>query len=115
VNDAIDITHDHRRIILGLLEKNLPDTVAWIYGSRIKCTSRPNSDLDLVVFSAPDQKMQVYNLKEAFEESDLPFRVDLFIWHDIPKQFQENIKNEHVVLQEGKNHLKRNSVKDQKI
>ncbi|MGC5098445.1 hypothetical protein ACPXA0_25945, partial [Escherichia coli] len=69
---------------------------------RVKWTSRPQSDLDMVVFIAPDQKSQVYNLKEAFEESNLPFRVDLFVWDEVPEQFRKNIKTAHVVLQENR-------------
>ncbi|WP_148307620.1 nucleotidyltransferase family protein [endosymbiont of unidentified scaly snail isolate Monju] len=38
----------------------------------------PWSDLDLVVFAGPAQKNVVAELREAFEENELPFRVDLF-------------------------------------
>ena len=53
----------------------------------------------MVVFAEQDQRDQVSNLKEAFEESHLPFRVDLFIWDEVPERFHKNIKNNHVVLQ----------------
>lgn len=52
----------------------------------------------MVVFAEAQQKLQIFCLKEAFEESDLPFRVDIFVWKDIPTQFQKNITQEHVVL-----------------
>ena len=38
------------------------------------------------------------HLREAFEESDLPFRVDLFVWDRIPEQFKAQIEAEHVEL-----------------
>ena len=47
----------------------------------------------------PGQRESFFKLKDAFEESDLPFRVDLFVWDEIPSQFQENIRQEYVVLQ----------------
>ncbi len=97
----IDITADQRKIILTLLRQHLPDTSAWVYGSRAKWTSRPQSDLDLVVFTNPKQRQQVGALREAFEESNLPFRVDLFVWNDIPKSFQEIILEKHVELTAG--------------
>ncbi len=98
VGRAIDISIEQRETILTLLERHLPGTVAWVYGSRAKWTSRPQSDLDLVVFAAPEQRSQVAALRDAFEESDLPFRVDLFVWGEVPKSFHEKIEAEHVEL-----------------
>ena len=97
---GIDITTAQRKLVLTLLGKHLPNTSAWAYGSRVTWKARPQSDLDMVVFAIPEQAHAVANLKEAFEESDLPFRVDLFAWHEVPEQFQNNIMAEHVVLVE---------------
>ncbi|MBL8501266.1 MAG: nucleotidyltransferase domain-containing protein [Nitrosomonas sp.] len=94
----IDITPDQRKILLDLLSNYLPDVTVWVYGSRIKGTARPQSDLDLAVFTSAEQKRAVAALKEALEESQLPFRVDLFVWDEIPAQFRENIQQAHVVL-----------------
>ncbi len=95
---TLDITPDQRRILLDLLDDYLPDVTIWAYGSRIKGTARPQSDLDLSVFTSAEQKRAVAALKEALEESQLPFRVDLFVWDEIPEQFRENIQQAHVVL-----------------
>ena len=100
LNEAIDITLEQRKTILALLERHLPNTVAWVYGSRAKWTSRPQSDLDMVVFATPEQNRQVSDLREAFAESNQPFRVDLFVWDDVPEQFRKQIEAEHVVLVE---------------
>ncbi len=97
---GIDITTAQRKLILDLLGKHLPNTSAWAYGSRVTWKARPQSDLDMVVFATPEKAHAVANLKEAFEESDLPFRVDLFAWYEVPEQFQKNIMAEHVVLVE---------------
>ena len=96
---AIDITVGQRKTVLALLERHLPNTVAWVYGSRAEWTSRPQSDLDLVVFATPEQNGRVSDLREAFEESDLPFRVDLFVWDAVPEQFRKRIKRDYVVMQ----------------
>ena len=100
LDEAIDITAEQRKLLLELLERYLPNTAAWVYGSRAKRTSRPQSDLDLVVFATPEQNGQVGELREAFEESNLPFRVDLFVWDGVPAQFRKHIKRDHVVLVE---------------
>ena len=98
-HNLIDITVKEKQVILGLLSKYIPGVEVWVYGSRVKFTSVPSSDLDMVIFTKQDQRNQVSDLKEAFEESDLPFRVDLFVWDDVPERFHKNIKENHIVLQ----------------
>ena len=95
---AIDITAEQRRTVLALLERHLPDTAVWACGNRVKGVSCPASDLDLVVFARPEQSGQVAELREAFEESNLPFRVDLFVWDEAPESFRMRIEAEHVAL-----------------
>ena len=98
VDRVIDITAKQRKTVTALLERHLPGTAAWIYGSRAKWTARPQSDLDLVVFATSEQNGRIGALREAFEESDLPFRVDLFVWDEVPDEFRKQIQAEHVVL-----------------
>jgi len=69
-----------------------------VYGSQVKGTTSSYSDLDLVAFTCSSQQSAVFDLKEAFEESNLPFRVDLFSWDEIPGQFQKNIKKDKMLL-----------------
>jgi len=101
ITASIDISAEQRRILLDLLNKHLPNTRVWAFGSRVKWTTRSNSDLDLVAFATPQQAAQVSALKEAFEESCLPFRVDLLVWDKLPESFQRNIREEYVVLVEA--------------
>ncbi len=98
LEQAIDITASQQKTVLTLLQRHLPRTEAWVYGSRAKWTARPQSDLDLVVFATPDQRNRIGALRDAFEESDLPFRVDLFVWDEVPEEFREEIESEHIVL-----------------
>ena len=95
----IDLTREQYKIIINLLNLHIPATEVWAYGSRVKFTSSSKSDLDLVAFAKSEQKSAVYSLIEAFEESSLPFRVDLFVWDEVPEQFHRNIEKERVVLQ----------------
>ena len=100
MTDAIDISVGDHKLVLGLLKQHLPNVVVWAYGSRVKWTARPQSDLDLVAFASCEQKAAVFNLREALEESSLPFPVDLFIWDELPESFRKRIEAEHVVLVE---------------
>ncbi len=98
---VIDVTHEQLKQLLGLFERYLPATAVWAFGSRAKWTSRPDSDLDLVVFANAEQARQISALREAFDESSLPFRIDLLVWEDLPKSFHQNISAQYVVLVEA--------------
>lgn len=97
-NATIDMTDDQHALILDLIKKYLPNITVWAYGSRVKRTARPYSDLDMVVFATPEKKRQVSDLREAYEESNLPFRVDVLVWDEVPESFRRNIKATHAVL-----------------
>ena len=99
MKQTLDISPEQKKIISDLLEKFLPDCEVWVYGSRVKGTSNSKSDLDMVVFADKEQRLQIADIKEAFEESNLPFSVDLFTWQEIPEQFQKNIIAEHILFQ----------------
>jgi len=102
MTDAIDLTKEQRTTLTALLRRFLPGVAVWAYGSRVKWTARPNSDLDLVAFATPAQRPQVAELKDALAESNLPFPVDLHVWDEVPERFREIIRKEYVVVQEAK-------------
>ncbi len=101
VIQKIDLTAEQRHLVKSLLEKVLPNTTVWAFGSRVKFTSRPESDLDLVAFIQPEQKTKLSELREQFDESDLPFSVDVHDWNTLPENFKMNIKKEYTVIQEN--------------
>ncbi len=116
IEHIIDITPKQQKILLSLFQTHLPNTLVWVYGSRITKHARPNSDLDLVAFPSPEQLTQVHELREAFDNSDLPFRVDLFVWDEVPKSFRKNIETAYVVLQRQKIEFsEHNKLKEQKM
>ncbi len=97
---AIDITGPQRKTLLAILRRFIPGVAVWAYGSRVKFTARPNSDLDLVVFTTPEQHSVVSELKDELAESNLPFLVDLHVWDEVPEKFHDIIRKEYVVVQE---------------
>ena len=102
INKPLDITDEQREIIQLLIKKYLPDTLVWAFGSRVQYKAKKESDLDLAAFIKPEQNSDFFELKDAFEESDLPFRVDLLDWNKIPENFKENIEAEYMVIQDNK-------------
>ncbi|MCX6256609.1 MAG: nucleotidyltransferase domain-containing protein [Bacteroidia bacterium] len=97
----IDANPKDIKTILSILENHLPGIAIWAFGSRVKFTSTPRSDLDLVAFIEPETKYLMSDIKEAFDESDLPFRVDIHDWNLIPENFRKNIIENYIVLSNG--------------
>ena len=98
MSESINITSAQHRELMGMLNKFLPNVEVWAFGSRVKGNFRPDSDLDLVVFSSPDSSSSVYALKEALDESSLPFSVDVLVWDEISESFRKNILEKYAVL-----------------
>jgi predicted nucleotidyltransferase len=99
---SLEVTPGQRRALLALLRRHLPGTTVWAYGSRTTGRSRACSDLDLVAFATPEQSRQVADLREACEESNLPFRVDLLVWDEAPESFRAALAAAHVVVVTGR-------------
>ncbi len=100
MSQPIDISPRAKKTIKELLQRYLPGVTVWAYGSRVKWTARPDSDLDLVVFAGQEQWNDVANLREAFDESNLLFRIDVFTWDEVPETFRGEIREDYVVIQE---------------
>lgn len=95
----IDLRSDFLEIVIGILEKYIPNIEVWAFGSRVAWTAKEFSDLDLAIINneALDKKV-LLNLEEAFEESDLPIKVDIVEFCKVSKEFQEIIKKNYEVL-----------------
>ena len=97
----IDIKPVHLETIKRILTEHVPDCEVRAYGSRVTRTAKKYSDLDLaVVGKARLDSRQTYRLREAFEESDIPFRVEVLDWNAISASFKKIINEEFVVIQE---------------
>lgn len=88
----IDLTDNELSTVAGIL-KDRSNVV--VFGSRIKGTSKRFSDLDLCLKN-PIKDYEYELLKEAFEKSDLPFKVDLVDYHRVDDSFKKIIDNEGV-------------------
>ncbi len=94
--DSIDVEPRHLKIVKSVFARHLPYKQVWAYGSRVKWTAGHTSDLDCVVFGATDS--EIADAKEAFDESDIPFEVQLLNWDNIPEDFKENIKKGYFIV-----------------
>ena len=95
----LDLTGDQLRIISSVLSAQVPGAEAWAFGSRVKGTARPYSDLDITIAATEPLSLLAKGLlKSAFEESDLPFRVECLDWHTLSEEFKNVIKDQRVRL-----------------
>ena len=85
-----------------ILQQHLPEFDIWAFGSRVTWTAKAYSDLDLaVITSAPLSLQRLAQIKEAFDESDLPFRVDIVDWAATGEPFRQIIERDKRVVQIG--------------
>lgn len=86
----IDITQDEYKIVHTILQNHLScGSIVWVFGSRAKYTARFNSDLDLAIECSDSvPKKILFDLKEEFSQSPLPFTVDIVDINTISKDFK---------------------------
>jgi len=95
----IDIRPEHWAIVASILQRHLPHTALWAFGSRARFAAKPYSDLDLAIIDTrPISLSALAALEHDFTESDLPFKVDLIDWAATSDSFREIIRNSHVVV-----------------
>ena len=91
----VTIEEKHLEILKNILKK-YPYTF-YAYGSRVTGKNRKYSDLDLCYKEIIPTKI-ILDIQEELEESDIPFRVDLVYWDDMPEGFQKLIEKDLKLL-----------------
>ncbi len=95
-----DIRPDHLEIVQDILREHLPAGFkVWVFGSRANWMTKGSSDLDLAVEGADalDYKAMV-GLEVAFEESDLPYTIDVVDLNAISPSFKKIVEGQRVPL-----------------
>jgi len=96
----IDLAPVELDIVRNLLARHVPGCEVRVFGSRVNGSTKPYSDLDLVIVGEERiDSQQLSELREAFVESDLPFRVDLLDWTQISAEFRAVIEKEFEIIQ----------------
>lgn len=99
----LDIKTADLQSVQSILRQYIPDREVWAFGSRLSKTAKPFSDLDLAVMgNEPLSAPTLADLKEAFSESDLPFKVDIVDWAETQENFRRIIEAAYVVVYRGK-------------
>jgi predicted nucleotidyltransferase len=99
----IDLGAHHLETVQKILAQYVPQCEVRAFGSRVNGTAKNYSDLDLAVVSpgkVDDDTLR--HLREAFEESDLPFRVDVLDWRTVSPTFKTAIEKGYELVQKAK-------------
>jgi len=96
----LDLSPEHQRIVLQVLTEHLPlGCKVWVFGSRASGRARRYSDLDLATDAGRRLTLdEAAILREAFEECDLPYPVDVVDWRAIDDRFRKIIDEQRVPL-----------------
>ena len=95
----IDIGPANLETIRRILCEHTPGLEVRVFGSRVSWTARATSDLDLALMTdEPLTVARVADLRAAFTDSDLPFRVDIVDWASTSESFRRVIEAEYAVL-----------------
>ena len=96
----IDIRADHLRIVHDVLARHLPNGVrVWVFGSRATWMTKDSSDLDLALEGDGEiPARSLAALESAFEDSDLPYAVDIVDVKRIGERFRKIVSSQRVGL-----------------
>ena len=96
---SIDLEERLLRQVQEILKEHVPDCEVWVFGSRAGKRAKLFSDLDLAIVSSSGVACRrLAMLAGAFEESDLPIKVDLVDWSSANPAFRERIAEHHEVI-----------------
>jgi predicted nucleotidyltransferase len=92
----LDLPAKYLVLIRGILADAFNDTPSkvFLFGSRATGRARPASDVDLAVESLVDLQRQIAVAAAAFEESCLPFTVDLVNLARVSEPFRRAVEKE---------------------
>lgn len=95
----IDVSPDQLRLVRSILSAYVSGIEVRAFGSRVDGSAKPHSDLDLAIMTkSPLPSRTAALLREAFSESNLPFRVDIIDWAEISESFRKIIQEKSELI-----------------
>jgi predicted nucleotidyltransferase len=97
----IQVSDSEMTIIVDIVQRYLPNSEVRAFGSRYRGTAKAYSDLDIAILNYDKTELSIVELariREAFEESTLPYRVDILDYYGISDEFKAIIDNGYEVV-----------------
>jgi predicted nucleotidyltransferase len=96
---AIQLQPEELAMVRQILQAHVPDRDVRVFGSRARAVAKPYSDLDLAIMGAtPLPSSTLGMMREAFADSELPWRVDVLDWASTPANFRKHITEHSLPL-----------------
>lgn len=81
-----------KRMLINIITKRLPGVKIYLFGSRARGDFRPTSDIDVALdMGKKIDEAVVRAIKEAVEESSIPFTVDIVDMYAVSEDFKKHI------------------------
>ncbi len=97
---TLDVRTDHLKMVHDILKHYMPDREVWAFGSRVKGSATNTSDLDLCILGdTPLSFEMLAHLRDAFSESNIPYKVDVVDWAVTDPEFRKLIEKHKLVVQ----------------
>ncbi len=92
MSKKLDLNNEQLAEVKLILKKIIPDRKVCAFGSRVNGKARLYSDLDIAIYGDYPLSLDKFaTLREAFDESNLPYKVDLVDYLTVSKAFQKII------------------------
>ena len=95
----ISVSSEEFEIIKNILNSYIKKGKVYAFGSRYKNNNRKFSDFDIAIDMGEKLSFEFLNIvKDAFEESDLPYRVDIIDYNNISDKFKKIIDGGNEII-----------------
>ena len=90
----MSITEEETKEVQNTINRFLDSYELFFFGSRVLGNPRENSDLDILIKSQTKIELSVLaQIKEAFDEGPLLFKVDVVDYYRVDQSFLDQIQN----------------------
>lgn len=95
----VDLEDKYRRAIRRIVSQHVPDSQVYLVGSRANGPAKRYSDVDLLIVDRPPLTVaQRAMLTAEFEESDIPYKVDILAWSELTPEFRDSLVRHHAAI-----------------
>ncbi|PKN03432.1 hypothetical protein CVU75_02220 [Candidatus Dependentiae bacterium HGW-Dependentiae-1] len=92
------VVNTYQEIILNTVLRYIPQTKVYLFGSRARKDNTPESDIDIALDAGKKIDSSVLSaIKEALEESIIPFTVDVVDMHTVSEDFKKQVLKDGIV------------------
>lgn len=87
-----------QRKIIGVISGVMPDAKIYLFGSRARGSNQKSSDIDIALDTGVQlERIEVGEIRDMLNASNIPYKIDVVDFNNIPEPMQENIIKERII------------------